>query len=67
MRVEPVLWEPLTGVADPPGGPEGSRTLAMASSSVDGVRLTWVDWSPPPVPGPGPDPVPVDSAVAGRP
>ena len=47
MRVEPVHYERLTGVA----GPEGSHTLAMASSSVDGVRLTWVEWTPPPVPG----------------
>ncbi len=27
MRVEPVHWERLTGVPDPPGGPEGSHTL----------------------------------------
>jgi len=70
MRVEPVRWEPLTGVADPAGGPEGSHTLAMASSSVDGVRLIWVAWTPPilpPEPGPGPDPVPVDSTVTDRP
>jgi len=70
MRVEPVRWEPLTGVADPAGGPEGSHTLAMASSSVDGVRLTWVEWTPPilpPEPGPGPDPVPVDSSGVTRP
>jgi hypothetical protein len=51
MRVEPVNYERLTGVADPPGGPEGSHTLAMAASSVDGVRLTWVAWTPPPLPG----------------
>jgi hypothetical protein len=50
MRVEPVRYERLTGVADPPGGPEGSHTLSMASSSVDGVRLTWVAWTPPPLP-----------------
>ena len=70
MKVEPVRYEPLTGVADPPGGPEGSHTLAMASSSVDGVRLTWVAWTPPilpPEPGPGPGPVPADSTVTGRP
>jgi hypothetical protein len=69
MRVEPVNYERLTGVADSPGGPEGSHTLAMASSSVDGVRLTWVAWTPPPEPppGPGPDPLPVDSSVTGRP
>ena len=46
MRVDPVQWERLTGVA-PPGGPEGSHALAMPSSSVDGVRLTWVEWTPP--------------------
>ncbi len=69
MRVEPVRYQPLTGVADPPGGPEGSHTLAMASSAIDGVRLTWVAWTPPPLPppGPGPDPVPVDSTVTGQP
>ena len=55
MNVEPVQWERLTGAADPPGGPEGSHRLAMASSSVDGVRLTWVEWTPPPLPPePGP-------------
>lgn len=72
MRVEPIRYEPLTGVADPPGGPEGSHTLAMASSRVDGVRLTWVAWTPPPLPpepgpGPGPDPLPVDSSGVTRP
>ena len=70
MRAEPVHWERLTGMPDPPGGPEGSHTLAMASSSVDGVRLIWVEWTPPPLPpepGPGPDPIPVDSTVTGRP
>jgi hypothetical protein len=55
MRVEPLRWEPLTGVADPPGGPEGSHTLSMGSSAVDGVRLTWVAWTPPPLP---PEPAP---------
>ena len=71
MRVEPVNYERLTGGA----GPEGSHTLAMASGAVDGVRLTWVEWTMPPLPepgplpgpGPGPDPVPVDSSVTGRP
>jgi hypothetical protein len=70
MRVEPVRYEPLTGVADPPGGPEGSHTLALASSSVDGVRLTWVEWTPPilpPEPGPGPDPIPSDTMAKGLP
>ena len=67
MTVEPVNWERLTGVATIPSQPEGSHPLAMASSGVDGVRLTWVAWTPPPVPepwpGPGPDPVPGDSTV----
>jgi hypothetical protein len=66
MTVEPVRWEPLTGVADPPGGPEGSHALAMASTSVDGVRLTWVEWTPPILP-PGPDPIPVDSTATNLP
>jgi hypothetical protein len=63
MGVEPLRYEPPTGVADPPGGPEGSHTLSMASSAVDGVRLTWVAWTPPPLPEPwpGPDPIPPDS------
>jgi hypothetical protein len=54
MRVDALRYEPLTGVADPPGSPEGSHTLALASTSVDGVRLTVIDWAPP------------DSAVAMR-
>jgi hypothetical protein len=68
MQVEPPNYERLTGVADPPGGPEGSHTLSLGTSSVDGVRLTWEAWSPPtePPPGPGPDPIPVDSAVVSR-
>jgi hypothetical protein len=60
MRVEPLRYEPPTGVADPPGGPEGSHTLALGSSSIDGVRLTVVAWVPPPEPWPG------DSTVAER-
>jgi hypothetical protein len=73
MRVEPLRWEPLTGMPDPPGGPEGSHELSMASSAVDGVKLTWVAWTPPPLPepwpepGPGPDPVPPDSTPTNRP
>jgi hypothetical protein len=59
MRVEPLRYERLTGAADPPGGPEGSHTLAMGSSAVDGVRLTWVAWTPPPLPG-------VDTAAVRR-
>jgi hypothetical protein len=57
MAVEPLDYERLTGVAGPPGGPEGSHTLAMRSSRVDGVRLTWESWTPPPLP---PDTVLVD-------
>jgi hypothetical protein len=67
MRVQPLRWEPLTGVSDPPNGPEGNHGLGMASTAVDGVRLTWVAWTPPPLPepwpGPGPDPVPTDSSA----
>jgi hypothetical protein len=68
MTVEPLRYERLTGVADPPNSPEGSHTLSLGSSSVDGVRLEVVAWTPPvlpPRPGPGPDPVPVDSGVVG--
>ena len=68
MTVEPVNWERLTGLAPIPSRPEGNHPVAMASSNVDGVRLTWVAWTPPPVPepwpGPGPDPIPADSTVA---
>lgn len=66
MAVQPLNYERLTGVADPTG-PEGNHSLSMPTSSVDGVRLTWEAWTPPPLPpepGSGPDPVPVDSAVA---
>jgi hypothetical protein len=59
MRVEPLRYERLTGLADPPTGPEGTHTLSLGSSSVDGVRLTWEEWTPPPEPGPDPVPVPV--------
>ncbi len=67
MGVEPLRYYPPTGVTDPPGGPEGSHTLSMGSSAVDGVRLTWAAWTPPPEPGPGPDPLPVDSSATGHP
>jgi hypothetical protein len=63
MRVEPLRYEPLTGIADPPGGPEGTHTLSLGQSDVDGVRLTWEAWTPPTEPPPGPDPIPVDSGV----
>jgi len=70
MTVDPANWERLTGVATPPTSPEGSHTLAMGSNAVDGVRLTWTAWTPPPLPtepGPGPDPIPVDSTGVVRP
>jgi hypothetical protein len=63
MTVEPLRYERLTGVVDPPS-PEGNHTLSLGSSSVDGVRLEVVAWTPPPLPPePGPGPVPVDSGV----
>jgi hypothetical protein len=64
MGVEPLRYEPLTGVADPPGGPEGNHTVSISSSEVDGVRLTWKSWTPPPLP---PDSIPVDSSRTGLP
>jgi hypothetical protein len=64
MGVEPLRYEPLTGVADPPGGPEGNHTVSMSSSEVDGVRLTWKSWTPPPLP---PDSIPMDSSRTGIP
>ncbi|MDQ3136273.1 MAG: hypothetical protein M3Q93_01635 [Gemmatimonadota bacterium] len=73
MRVEPLRYEPLAQWApggEPPGSlAEGSRTLALAATGVDGVRLTVAAWTPPPLPpppGPGPDPIPVDSAFTRR-
>jgi hypothetical protein len=63
MRVEPVRYEPLTGTVDPPSGSE-SHTLAMGSSRVDGVRLTWVAWTPPPLP-PAPAPGPIEGSRSG--
>jgi hypothetical protein len=50
MTVDPLDYERLTGVAGSPGGPEGRHTLTMPSSGVDGVRLTWESWTPPPLP-----------------
>ncbi len=51
MTVEPLRYE-------------GSHTLSLGSSSVDGVRLEVIAWTPPALPPePGPDPVPVDSGV----
>jgi hypothetical protein len=68
MRAEPlqVLWPPvpIPEPAPPPDPPQDDHTLAMAASSVDGVQLRVVAWSPPPLPVPGP--LPPDSAVVGR-
>jgi hypothetical protein len=62
MQVDPAQYERLTGTATS-SGPLGSHDLGMRSTSVDGVRLAWVDWTPPSEPpGPGPDSIPVDSA-----
>ena len=47
IRVEPLRYEPVTGAADPPAGPEGQHDLAMPSSEVDGVRLSWDSWTMP--------------------
>jgi len=69
MRVEPLRYEPLVQWipgAEPawPGG-EGSHRIALERSTVSGVRLTVIAWTPPPLPTePGePPPIPVDSSV----
>jgi hypothetical protein len=68
MRVEPLRFvgraEPVPQAGPLPGQPDGSHTLAMAATSIDGVRLAVVAWTPPPLPVP--QPLPPDSAVAGR-
>jgi len=63
MQVDPARYGPATGDSLPVGEPDGRHRLAMAAASVDGVRLTWVSWTPPPPPGPGPDPLPVDTTA----
>ncbi|MBA3894495.1 MAG: hypothetical protein H0X69_12505 [Gemmatimonadales bacterium] len=74
MRMEPLqvipetLTDPATGMPpdDPGNGPQGSHTIAMTRSAVDGVRLRVIAWAPPPVePGPPPEPrpLPPDSVV----
>ena len=70
MRVEPLRYVPLMGTPAA-AGPEGSHTLGLSSSDVDGVRLTIRAWTPPPLPPPGEPPppgpvgppIPVDSIV----
>ncbi|MGH7515768.1 MAG: hypothetical protein ACREOQ_22950 [Gemmatimonadales bacterium] len=68
MRVEPLRIMgppvPVPGATPPPDQPEGDHTLAMAATSVDGVRLSVIAWTPPPLPSPGP--LPPDSTVVGR-
>jgi hypothetical protein len=68
MQVDPAQYERLTGTVTS-SAPLGSHDLGMRSTSVDGVRLEWVNWTPPepPGPGPGPDPIPVDSASRANP
>ena len=51
MNVEPIRYGlPTLGPDDPPPGPEGNHILAMDASEIDGVRLTWQSWTPPPLP-----------------
>jgi len=68
MRVEPLryVWpsEPIAEGEPSPGQPEGTHTLAMAATSVDGARLSVVAWTPPPLPVP--EPLPPDSTVVER-
>jgi hypothetical protein len=52
MGVDPLNYERLTGQPGQ-GGPEGRHTVAMRSTAVDGVRLSWEAWNPPMVPGGG--------------
>ncbi len=68
MRVEPLRYEPLTQTAarsDPAAGSaEESHLLQMEPSTVDGVKLTVVAWTPPPLPPvPSPEPLPPDSSM----
>jgi hypothetical protein len=68
MKVEPVRYQPLTGLSDPPDAPEGSHTLSLARSRVDGVQLTWATWGPPtPLPPRPTEPGPGDSVVSHSP
>jgi hypothetical protein len=68
MRVEPLRIVgppvPIPEGTTSPDQPEGDHTLTMAATSVDGVKLTVVAWTPPPLPVPGP--LPPDSTVVGR-
>ncbi len=55
MKVDALRFDPLTGSR---GEPEGTHDLAMSATEIDGVRLTWQFWNPPP------PPLPPDSVVA---
>jgi hypothetical protein len=48
MQVEPGGYGPATGDTVLVAGPEGRHGLSMDATPIDGVRLTWVSWSPPP-------------------
>jgi len=52
MKVEPARYGLPTGVGESTGQPEGTHTLAMSSTELDGVRLTWRLWTSPPPPSP---------------
>jgi hypothetical protein len=68
MRVEPLRFVgppgPIAEGRTAPDQLEGEHTLAMAATSVDGVQLRVIAWTPPPLPVPGP--LPPDSTVVGR-
>ncbi len=69
MRVEPLRYEPLAqwipGAEPVWRGGEGSHRIALGPSTVSGVRLTVIAWTPPPLPPEAgePPPIPVDSSV----
>ena len=72
MRVEPIgVLRPPVPMPEPMPPPEQSQddhAIAMAGTEIDGVRLTVVAWTPPPLPPEPPQPVPPeplppDSAV----
>jgi hypothetical protein len=68
MRVEALRYEPLmqTEPGGEPGwdGAVGSHVIELEQTTVSGVRLTVVGWTPPPVPPPlPPGPPPIDSST----
>lgn len=62
MRVEAAVWEYLAGGERSPSEATGSHQIAMASTVVEGVHLTVLEWTPP-EPGPLPPPLPVDTVT----